>query len=161
MNPRLLTVRWHRKELPALKAKYPMLMTGGENETFVVIMQPSLVRPGKPVVITVDLGKRWPLREPIFEVVGYNSSFLLKWSPEYRVVDLAAGIFEDVRNAEKSPEFRAGRPYTGQYMLLQNKSSGEMIGCAMCQTPSATKCKCCDTPCCSKNCQKLLHLVTQ
>lgn len=157
MNPRLLTVRWLRKELPALKAKYPMLMTSGENETFVVIMQPSLVRAGKPVVITIDLGKHWPHREPNIEVAGYNSSFLSNWSPEYRVVDLVAGIFEDVRNAENNSEFRAGRPYTGAFVLLQNKSSDEMIGCAMCQTRSATKCKCCDTPCCSKKCQKILH----
>lgn len=159
-----LVKRWVSKEIPRIKEKYPLTITSGEYEQFVVVTQPSLVRPGKPIIVAISMGPSWPFKEPEIQVVGYSISSFGKWSPQTMLVDYIGKIFDDIRSAENDPEFREGKWYEYGSVIALNKDPNlipvkftNVKSCALCMQPAQALCggPCRTTFYCSQTCASL------
>lgn len=88
------------KEFETLKNKYGQRIIISEDFPAVILIEPSIVRIGKPIVLTITL-KDYPFRAPDTEAVGYFISPVQEWYASTQLEEYISSLLEAIRAAEQ------------------------------------------------------------
>jgi hypothetical protein len=148
--------RW-LKEISALKTQFGgAVVAVTEDQHSAVLVFPSLVHIGTPLVLTVSLSEQYPFKPPSVEITGISNSFFGEWSPQNRLVEYISLLLGELRDAENNPSFQQGLAHIGKNFAFQLPSAINTSICGNCKNtvPKYVCGRCNNTYYCNARCQQ-------